>query len=295
VESAKRIHRNRHPGDTLPRQAMSGRNALEGFLASIGFHALAVCLVLGAATAGRIASGPTVIDLALVSPETTSGAPTGSHAPERHAAVTPRSAALRPVPPAPRQAAVARAPRAEPGALKATPETVPRDAAGNADGGVLATHTAPADTGLTGIPSALRAEPFGHGAEAAPSAAPGGEAVAGTARGAEPFPGGGNGSGLPLEAGNGDGSPGRAYGSIRSVIQRGVSYPALARRMGWEGRVIVAFRILSNGSVRDIRVVEGSGHAVLDRSAVEAVRSASPFPPLPAPAEVVTPVVYKLY
>jgi protein TonB len=64
--------------------------------------------------------------------------------------------------------------------------------------------------------------------------------------------------------------------------------------MGWEGRVVVAFVILPDGRVRDIRVVRGSGHALLDRSAVEAVRSASPFPPPPAEAEILTPVVFKL-
>jgi protein TonB len=52
--------------------------------------------------------------------------------------------------------------------------------------------------------------------------------------------------------------------------------------------------VLSDGSVRDVRVVQGSGFAVLDRGAVEAVRNASPFPRLPAEAEIITPVLYRL-
>jgi protein TonB len=64
--------------------------------------------------------------------------------------------------------------------------------------------------------------------------------------------------------------------------------------MGWEGKVVVAFMVLSDGSVRDIRVVQGSGYAVLDRGAVEAVRNASPFPRPPAEAEIITPVLYRL-
>ncbi|MBE0603248.1 MAG: energy transducer TonB, partial [Deltaproteobacteria bacterium] len=72
------------------------------------------------------------------------------------------------------------------------------------------------------------------------------------------------------------------------------SYPAVARKMGWEGSVVVAFVILPDGAVRDVRVVHGSGFSVLDRNAVEAVRSASPFPHPPAEAEVLTPVVYRL-
>jgi protein TonB len=64
--------------------------------------------------------------------------------------------------------------------------------------------------------------------------------------------------------------------------------------MGWVGKVVVAFQLLSDGSVRDVRVVQGSGHAALDRGAVDAVRNASPFPRSPVEAEIITPVVYRL-
>lgn len=81
---------------------------------------------------------------------------------------------------------------------------------------------------------------------------------------------------------------------IRDAIQGAIAYPATARRMGWEGNVVVAFQLLSDGSVRDVRVVRGSGHAALDRGAIDAVRNASPFPRSPVAAEVITPVVYRL-
>lgn len=81
---------------------------------------------------------------------------------------------------------------------------------------------------------------------------------------------------------------------IRDAVQRWIAYPATARRMGWEGKVVVAFLLLPDGSVRDVRVVEGSGHAALDRGAIDAVRNASPFPRSPVGAEVITPVVYRL-
>jgi protein TonB len=64
--------------------------------------------------------------------------------------------------------------------------------------------------------------------------------------------------------------------------------------MGWEGKVVVGFQVLMDGSVRNVRVVDGSGHAVLDRSAVLAVQGASPFPRPPAEAEIITPVVFRL-
>ena len=94
---------------------------------------------------------------------------------------------------------------------------------------------------------------------------------------------------------SGAGSPPAAdFAWIRDAIQGAIAYPATARRMGWEGKVVVAFHLLSDGSVRDVRVLQGSGHAALDRGAIDAVRSASPFPRSPVEAEVITPVVYRL-
>ncbi len=88
--------------------------------------------------------------------------------------------------------------------------------------------------------------------------------------------------------------PAGDFAWIRDAIQRAIAYPAAARRMGWEGKVVVAFHLLPDGSVRDVRIVQGSGHADLDRGAIDAVRNASPFPRSPVETEVITPVVYRL-
>jgi len=93
---------------------------------------------------------------------------------------------------------------------------------------------------------------------------------------------------------SGEGPPAGDFAWIRDAIQHVIAYPATARKMGWEGKVVVAFRLLSDGSVRDVRVVQGSGYAALDRGAIDAVRNASPFPRSPAEAEVITPVLYRL-
>jgi protein TonB len=93
---------------------------------------------------------------------------------------------------------------------------------------------------------------------------------------------------------SGAGSPAGDFAWIRDAIQHAIAYPATARRMGWEGKVVVAFQLLSDGSVRDVRVVQGSGHVALDRGAIDAVRNASPFPRSPVEAKVITPVVYRL-
>jgi len=93
---------------------------------------------------------------------------------------------------------------------------------------------------------------------------------------------------------SGAGSSAGDFAWIRDAIQRAIAYPATARRMGWEGKVVVTFQLLSDGSVRDIRVVQGSGHAALDRGAIDAVRNASPFPRPPVKEEIITPIVYRL-
>jgi len=62
----------------------------------------------------------------------------------------------------------------------------------------------------------------------------------------------------------------------------------------WHLRINSRFRILADGTVTSVRVAKGSGFPVLDSSAVEAVRRASPFPRPPNEAEIVAPVAYAL-
>jgi len=108
------------------------------------------------------------------------------------------------------------------------------------------------------------------------------------------IPPGRTGAGIPGTGGAGAGTAAGNYAWIRDAIQRASAYPPTARRMGWEGKVVVAFRLLSDGSVRDVRIVQGSGHAALDRGAIDAVRNASPFPRSPGEAEIITPVLFLL-
>lgn len=81
---------------------------------------------------------------------------------------------------------------------------------------------------------------------------------------------------------------------IRDIITRNISYPFMARKMGWSGKVTVSFVITEDGSVRDVKIIESSGFDVLDRNAADTVRKVSPFPRPPVKAEVIVPVVYRL-
>ena len=84
------------------------------------------------------------------------------------------------------------------------------------------------------------------------------------------------------------------YSYIRDRIHRNLSYPQMARKMGWSGRVLVSFTVCTDGGVKDVRIVSGCGFEALDRSAVETIKSGSPYPPPPVETEFVMPITYRL-
>lgn len=51
------------------------------------------------------------------------------------------------------------------------------------------------------------------------------------------------------------------------------AYPMVARRMGWQGRVVLNVEVLESGLPGQIKLHQSSGHDVLDNSAMQAVRS----------------------
>ncbi|MFM6928927.1 MAG: energy transducer TonB [Bdellovibrio sp.] len=89
------------------------------------------------------------------------------------------------------------------------------------------------------------------------------------------------------------------YLEIRSKVAQQQVYPRIARMQGLSGRVLVAFVLSKNGNIAEAKVQSSSGHEILDRSAVEAVKSAQPFPVFPEffnrdSVRVEIPLVYNL-
>ena len=81
--------------------------------------------------------------------------------------------------------------------------------------------------------------------------------------------GGGSGTG-----GGGDGSGGAAYGQNPLP-----PYPAVARRLGMQGVVLLDVLVAPDGSAADVRLARSSGHQQLDDSAVRTVRERWRFIP----------------
>lgn len=73
-------------------------------------------------------------------------------------------------------------------------------------------------------------------------------------------------------------------GKIVAKLKRMLRYPAQARRQGIRGETRVSFVVAADGSVGTMRVVGSSGSDILDEAALDAVRRAAPFPPIPESA-----------
>ena len=86
---------------------------------------------------------------------------------------------------------------------------------------------------------------------------------------------------------------------LHQALENYFEYPLLARRNGWEGRVILALDVYLDGRIHNIQLKSGSGHRLLDRSALKAVSRIRTLPDVPhwqgsAPLNIDIPVIYRL-
>jgi len=75
-------------------------------------------------------------------------------------------------------------------------------------------------------------------------------------------------------------------------------YPGVARRMGWQGIVLLDVELRADGRVSAVSVAQSSGHSVLDEAAVRAVLKWCFEPALrfgqPVPSTVRLPIRFRL-
>ena len=81
---------------------------------------------------------------------------------------------------------------------------------------------------------------------------------------------------------------------IKEIIEKNISYPPMARKMGWQGKVVVSFIVCQDGIVESLEVVESSGHVLLDKNALQTIKHLEPFPGPPVRVKLVLPVTYKI-
>jgi protein TonB len=73
-------------------------------------------------------------------------------------------------------------------------------------------------------------------------------------------------------------------GKVRRKLSRARRYPAEARRQGLRGVAHVRFTVSSDGGLVSVSLTKSAGSPILDEAALDAVRRAAPFPPIPESA-----------
>jgi TonB family protein len=68
---------------------------------------------------------------------------------------------------------------------------------------------------------------------------------------------------------------------VRSMIERNKSYPAMSKRLGHKGTVVVAFTLQKDGSIINLRIAKPSRFDRLDEAALDAVKKVKRFKPFP--------------
>jgi len=82
---------------------------------------------------------------------------------------------------------------------------------------------------------------------------------------------------------------------ITQIIHRNISYPYIARKMGWEGKVIISFILTKDGKISLLTVEKSSGYRVLDENAVDTIKKVSKyFPTPPLDVKIKIPITYKI-
>jgi len=81
---------------------------------------------------------------------------------------------------------------------------------------------------------------------------------------------------------------------IRKYIMENIKYPYIARKMGWQGKVIVEI-VLSGKGCEHIKLVKSSGYRILDKNALETVsKVCGKFPKPQRKVSVKVPISYRL-
>ena len=83
---------------------------------------------------------------------------------------------------------------------------------------------------------------------------------------------------------------------ISQIIQNNITYPYIARKMGWEGKVLISFVLTKEGKVNFLIIERSSGYKVLDENAIDTIKKVSKYFPLPPlDVKIKIPISYKLH
>ncbi len=82
---------------------------------------------------------------------------------------------------------------------------------------------------------------------------------------------------------------------IYRIIESNIEYPYIARKLGWEGKVVVSFILTNKGEIKNIHIEKSSGYKILDKNVIKCIKKcAKLFPVPPITLKIKLPIVYKL-
>ena len=74
--------------------------------------------------------------------------------------------------------------------------------------------------------------------------------------------------------------------TVRKRIESKKKYPIAAQKAEIEGYTTIKMTILKDGRLEKAEITKSSGHEILDNAALQSVRNAEPFPPIPEEAKL---------
>ena len=88
---------------------------------------------------------------------------------------------------------------------------------------------------------------------------------------------------------------GATLGHIRAMIESGLKYPSVARKLRLEGVVVISFILKRDGIVEKVEILTSSGSTLLDAKAIQTVLDLSgDYPTLPKTALLTIPISFSL-
>lgn len=83
------------------------------------------------------------------------------------------------------------------------------------------------------------------------------------------------------------------FARIKRQIELVWSYPEEAQRKKITGQLTLRFQISRDGNLMNVKLIDGSGHEILDHAALQAVKSAAPYYPFPVTIDRATLPIWR--
>ena len=97
---------------------------------------------------------------------------------------------------------------------------------------------------------------------------------------------------------NSEKSKARVASIIYNELNQYFTYPRLAIKRNWQGKVVLSLRVTSAGNIKNIKLNNSSGYDILDQAAINSLSKVNYLPEisswLPFDIDLEFPVIYKL-